>query len=65
MCIQSAWWSFINFADLVTTIDYNKYVEVGDVTNGLYSLSHWIFAAQYLRTSFLLPDMLKQSLMKF
>ena len=27
-------------------------------------MSHWVFAAQYLRTSLILPEMLKQSLLK-
>ena len=57
--IWSSWWFFINFMRLVWDLDYNKFLVLEDISNGLYALSHWIFAAQYLRTSLLLPEMLK------
>ena len=50
--------------NLVWGFNYDNYKIEGNITTGLYALSHWIFAAQYLRTSLLLPEMFRQSLLK-
>ena len=63
-CIQSGWWFYDSLGQLLWDLDYQKWIIVGDFTNGLYALSHWIFAAQYFRTSLLLPQMFQQSLLK-
>ena len=64
LTIQSLWWFIDSLGQLTWGLDYYKYLVIGDITNGLYALGHWIFAAQYLRTSLLLPEMFKQSLLK-
>ena len=64
LIIQSLWWSIENLGQLFFGLIYENYIVVDSIVDGLYSFSHWIFAAQYLRTSFLLPEMFKQSLLK-
>ena len=64
--IQSFWWFCNCLGQVEFHLNYynQTYLMIGDITNGLYALAHWIFAAQYHRTSVLLPEMFKQSLLK-
>ena len=43
--INSFWWFINSLGQLTWGLDYFKYLIIGDITLGLYSLSHWIFAA--------------------
>ena len=64
-CINSLWWFYDSLGQLVWNLDFDGYFIYDSIAIGLYSLSHWVFAAQYLRTSLLLPMLFKQSLLKF
>ena len=66
LIVQSAWWSYDCIGQVMWHLKYDDptVIRISDITNGLYSLAHWIFAAQYHRTSVLLPEMFKQSLLK-
>ena len=45
LIIQSLWWFIDSLGQLTWGLDYDKYLVIGDITNGLYALGHWIFAA--------------------